>query len=450
MQAAGKNPAADALFRQQEQLRQQQQQAKNVQNQVQRFVGPPSQINRSQGEPTAATPEAAATALVSGFILGPVGGVALGLAQGLMQKRAAKNTLDLIAERDKASDAAYEYQYSFFNDMEKEFENNPDALRQIDGMRNLYGQIRELEKSPDGLHQQQAQEMGQELRATQEAFLRKREELAIAETLAQEQKRRDLDAFQVGRYDNMIPRYEEEVQAFTKVMDNAVLAEELLQRNSPVDDRLAVFKVQQMADSLGQVREEDIEGWSQSGGLLDNLAGWAKKLQDGGTLDPNERADLQDALASMVGVAEKRQRRVDARFAEEGSDFDLPDKYMDNFRASELYKDFQFTPIMRVPTGSDVVTGTAEQFGINAVENRKIWERQQIEANQRRQAELRRLRDAYYTTVFDTVDAVRGTVESGYRAAQGVVESAGESVVRTVSAPETQPSASRRRRRPTN
>lgn len=449
MQAAGKNPAADALFRQQEQIRQQQQQAKNVHSQVQRFVGPPSQINRRQGEPTAATPEAAATALVSGFILGPVGGVALGLAQGLMQKRAAKNTLDLIAERDAVAQESDAYNRAWFNDQMLATQGDPFAEAELEDMQTMYDRMQILDGSPDTQDQAQAKALGQELDKRMSTWQRSLRDNRMAEDLA-------LATEQKADYTRIKTDYN---NYSSPKIDQIYAGDQALQALQSDDASAQVTALQLFAKSLdsGQVTEEDRQAVSGFLGFLDSQLQKYEQFMEGGVLLPEANNQLQRTVKLIQNGLMKQLRFRETNAKEELIDFGVDQSLYDNFNFSSR---IELTPLRFKDPGDTSANRTQSQLETIPEKLRGLED----EADARIYDVLDAAgvaRDEAYTTIFDAVDAyqdaarsgyrgMQSTIESAYRAVQGVVEPAGEAVERAVSAPETQPSASRRRRRPTN
>lgn len=280
------------------------------------------------GEAEFSTPEALATAVGASFILGPVGGILLGVAQGILGKEAKQGILDqLAAERSALSDG------------QSIIQDRLDSLRQSTDDENNLAQLSTIESNmklgfrlaqagnPKGL--EMMQNAGQSL----EAYTQLNEEQAIAAQEAERQRKVDLDNEQYNRHAGLLDDYDAQSANFETVNQKNATAREMINRGNPVDIKAALIQVNKALDPISVVKPEEAQALGNVGTLYERgLSLLDEAIGSGQGLSDTQRKELLTLVDTIDRANSAYQMKLDSRFQERAIDAGLPQKYLNDFR----------------------------------------------------------------------------------------------------------------------
>jgi len=272
------------------------------------------------GEAEFATPEALATAVGASFILGPLGGILLGAAQGILGKQMKQGALDqFMAESSALTDSADIVRNQITelraNDqLSKEDQQQLDALEAgLDvGLRN--GQPELVQKALEGVQSYTVRQEEQRLA----------DELRIAE----------LGKYRDGVFQGMRKDFQAESQNYIKTMrqgNNALRAYE-------TGDAASIYAAgklfEKSLDPDSVVMAQELEGQGTLGNLWEATMNKIDKLVGSGLpIDDQLRQEFAGVVDMVLRASEVEQINIQQRYVEEAQERELPMKYWDNFDA---------------------------------------------------------------------------------------------------------------------
>lgn len=275
-------------------------------------------------------PEALATGVAAGWILGPVGGIALGVAQGILGKNAKQNALDQFAAEQDVISGVSDTIGSELDSMEASASNDDD-LDQVSNMKTAKAAAIELMTSASPRLQEQGAQMLAKLQGDMTAYAERQETQRIAENQMDAQLRRELDQEQYDRFNGLKVRFDNESAQYEEVLGATNVAIEALNEGTPAQLWAAGILVNKALDPTGVVRTEEAEAVGKLGSLWTKAAVILEKAKDGTTILPQERRDLQGLLTQIQDGASQIQLARESRYLTELEDADVPQKYWDNF-----------------------------------------------------------------------------------------------------------------------
>lgn len=281
------------------------------------------------GKADFALPEALATAVGAGWLLGPVGGLLMGVAQGILGKREEQNAIDAFA-RDMG---VLEETNSIFNDELDRLAataTNPNDLEQLSAMQTQKDVALRMMQTP-GLYEQGASLLS-DFNTRLNDYTLTQETQRIEAEAADAQLKRELDNTQYSRYVNSKTRFDDESQTYLDVMQATDIALDALANGSPADLWAAGILVNKALDPVGVVREEEAAAVGRLGSLWEKANVIMEKARSGETILPEQRRELSSLLYSIRETGTKFQLAREARYSDEVNDIELPAKYHDNFR----------------------------------------------------------------------------------------------------------------------
>lgn len=298
-------------------------------SQAKRDIGSPRSLDKDgDGEAEFATPEALATAVGASFILGPVGGILLGVAQGILGKQAKQGILDqLAAEQSALSDSQdiIQGQLDSFR-LATDDENNLAQLSAIESNMKLGYRLAQA-GNPKGLEMMQS--AGQSL----EAYAQLNEEQAIASQEAERQRRVDLDNEQYNRHSGLLDDYDAQSANFETVNQKNATAREMINRGNPVDIKAALIQVNKALDPISVVKPEEAQALGNVGTLYERgLSLLDEAIGSGQGLSDTQRKELLTLVDTIDRANTAYQMKLDSRFQERAIDAGLPQKYINDFR----------------------------------------------------------------------------------------------------------------------
>jgi len=278
-----------------------------------------------------AWPEGAATAVAAGWILGPVGGLLMGLAQGLYTKRQEQAALDQYVNTGSTLGAAADIFHSELDRLALTTEN-PGDLEQLSAMQTEFDTAMQFMSSASPELQQQGSQLLASAHEKLNGYTVRQEEQAIAAKAYDDQLRRDLDEQQYSRFNELHDEFRAESQGFEDVMLATDQALNALQNGTPSELWAAGILINKTLDPTGVVRQEEAEAVGAIGSLWDKANTLMEKARSGQTMLPEQRQELMGLLYSMRETNTQFQLARESRYANTIGDLELPQQYHDNFR----------------------------------------------------------------------------------------------------------------------
>lgn len=277
-----------------------------------------------------AAPEALATAVAGSFILGPIGGLLLGAAQGILGEQMRQGQLDAVAAEANALAESDEVVSATF-DRQRASLTNPLDLQQLDTIQSQYNAARKLMQSPF----EETKKKGMALMASalqaQREFDVRQEEQAIAASLADEEVRRAIGQENFDRYKSGIARFTKQSAPYLAVRQSVKSVFAALDEGTPVGQMAAIKLLEKALDPTSVVRPEEQEAYGQMGSLLVRGSALFERLESGKPLLPEQVIEIKSLVSQIDRIALDFQKQREARFANENDDIDLPEKFRDNF-----------------------------------------------------------------------------------------------------------------------
>ncbi len=331
------------------------------------------------GEANFAAPEALATAVGASFILGPVGGILLGVAQGILGKRMRQNALDEFAEKNAIFDDVAGIVGDELTRMDAAALTEEDR-DQVGGMQTQFDTVMKLVKSSSPELQQLGAAQFQDLQKQMNEYFVRQETQQLSAEAADAEARRLLDDTQYSRYNTLMASFRNESAEWETMNGDVNVAMQALQDGTPAQLSAAITKVAKALDPIGVVRPEDEKKWEALGSLKERLVSYTQQLIDGRGLTIEQRNDMQGLLDNIRDRGTEIQLAREARYLQEGIDLELPDKYLDNFvrvtdapivrsktlegedRSTEIAKDAADAVTVPVTDAMEGVTGFAQKY----------------------------------------------------------------------------------------
>lgn len=286
------------------------------------------------GEAEFALPEALATGVAAGWLLGPIGGIALGITQGILGKNAKQNALDQFAEEQDVISGVSDTIGDELTRMEQTA-RNADDLDQVSTMRTQKDAAIQFMTSASPRLQEQGAKMLDALSAEMTDYSDRQETQRIADEELDAQLRRELDDQQYDRFNSIKVRFDRDSGEYEATVGAVNTAMAALNEGTPAQLHAASVLVNKALDPTGVVRPEEAEAFGKLAGLRDRLAVQIEKLANGKTLLPQQARELQGLLGTIKGQAEEIQLAREARYLTELDDAGVPQKYWDNFTLVE-------------------------------------------------------------------------------------------------------------------
>lgn len=348
------------------------------------------------GESEFALPEALATTVAAGWLLGPVGGLALGIAQGIYTKQQKQNALDEYVREQDAISGVQETLNGQFDQLLDGATNDNDR-EQLGALRTQQdGAFRMMLSGNPELEQK-----GSELLATVQgevnAYTTRQESQRIEAEANDAQMRRELDQERYTRFTGLQDDFTSESTSFEEVRSQVNVAKEALERGTPADLHAALIGINKALDPTSVVREEEATAFARMGNLWDKGTSIIQQyVGSGQQATPEMRRDLLALLGTIDKNSTSLQLARETRYSEQldlaGFDIRKPtdSKYYDQFRLVDSVPAYQQQGLQNEQTTTEGVTGTLDDHilspAVDAIDRA-------LEADQRR-----------FTDMFEWID----------------------------------------------
>lgn len=359
-----------------------QQAARNVQS-IQNTRDPLANIPAG-GDADFALPEALASTVVGSFLFGPVGGILLGVAQGILGKEAEQNALDRFAAENEVMAGVNDSLNAEFERMAARA-TNPDDIAQLDAMQTQKDAALKMMTSASPRMQEKGAELLSGVYGEMTEYTERQETQRIENEAYDAELKRALDQEQYDRFNGIKIRFDDDSTQYESIMGSANIAIEALQNGSPTDLMAAAILVNKALDPTSVVRPEEAKAIGQMGNLADKFYTIVESnVGTGQSILPEQRNELIDLLGTIQGGANKIQLAREARYMTELNDAGVPTRYWDNFKlvnsVPAVAPKRVEVPASTGETAADAVTvpvtdaieDTAEFFSPAGAEKRRI------------------------------------------------------------------------------
>ncbi len=279
-------------------------------------------------------PEGAATAVAAGWILGPVGGLLFGLAQGLYTKKQEQAALDSYINTGEALGSAADIFHSELDRMALAA-TNPNDVAQLSAMQTEFDTAMQLMSSASPELQQKGSEMLASAHTKMNDYAVRQEEQAIELKAYDDELRRAMDQEQYDRFTALHDDFRAESQGYEDVMlatDNALNA---LQNGTPSELWAAGILINKALDPTGVVRQEEAEAVGAIGSIWDKANTLMEKARSGQTMLPEQRQELMGLLYSMRETSTEFQLTRQSDYLERAELAGVPQQYWGTFQKAQ-------------------------------------------------------------------------------------------------------------------
>lgn len=275
------------------------------------------------------TPEAIATAVFASVLLGPVGGVLVGGAQGWLKKRSDQALLDKIADQQNILTSAgdiYSDQLSAF----RASAVNDNDLEQVDKMQSSLDVAREFMGSADKELRSQGVAIMNGVNQEMNGYARNQETDRVALETQIKADKRQLGLDEYSRYASMQTDFDTQSAPWLSRKEAGATVIASLNGGSAAQIHAAMILFNKTLDPNSAVLGEERDAISSFGTLLDTVYNFFGEKFTGQKLNADQRRDIGKATLTILEQSTEFQLAREGRFAERAID-DLPVEYLDRF-----------------------------------------------------------------------------------------------------------------------
>lgn len=311
------------------------------------------------GEAEFATPEALATAVGAAFILGPVGGILLGAAQGILGKQMKQNALDQWSEEQSAISDSQDIIQARIDSLRESAVSDEDR-EQISNMEAALKMGTRLAKGGDP----RGQELMVQALNGLDAYTQRNEAQRIAREEADRQARVDLSNEQYNRNTGLRSTYRAESQEYVDVRKQANIMKEAIEKGDPAALQASLVILNKILDPTSVVRAEEAEAYGNIGNVMEQASTLVQKwIGTGQQASPEQRQALLDLTDILVRHNTASQLARDVKFQEYAIDAGLPAKYVNDYRMVTELPAYKPGPLQNVKASpAEAVAGEGSQL----------------------------------------------------------------------------------------
>jgi hypothetical protein len=235
-----------------------------------------------------AGPEALATAVGAGFILGPVGGLAVGIAQGLLMKGERQGLLDAYAADSAAMQDINEI-YTDQLDQREMMAETPEDLAQINGLRAEQDAAMRL--SASGTLQAEGAAAWERFSTNLNAFDVANEAQRIAREVKEADDARLHSATEISAHRALLGDFRSDSANFEVEQNNANNTLAALNSGTGASLTAALASMPIIVNpEAGATTEAEVDIWRNINGTIESLTGRIQQeLGSGGLTDPTRK-----------------------------------------------------------------------------------------------------------------------------------------------------------------
>jgi hypothetical protein len=275
------------------------------------------------------TAEAVAAGVLASVIMGPVGAVLVGGAQGWLKKKSDQSLLDrAAAEQSVLSDASdiYTTQLASYRDTA----TNPNDLEQIDTMQTSLEVAQEFMGSADPALRAKGVQIMNQVDQSMNGYARTQETDRVAAEVQRNADVRQLGLDNYARYENMQTKFDTESAPWLARKEAANIALQALQEGTPAQLHSAMILFNKTLDPNSAVLGEERDAIAGMGSMLDSAYNFFGEKFTGQTLNADQRRELGKAIMTITDESTQFQSQREARYQQRAVE-DLAPEYADRF-----------------------------------------------------------------------------------------------------------------------
>ena len=259
-------------------------------------MGRPRAYDRDgDGKASLAVPEGVATAVAAGFILGPVGGLAMGLAQAWLGKQERQNILDQWAEDNDTWDTVEGVLNDRLETLVQGATNSND-LEQLGALRAQQDAALKLVRSANPNMQKRGAEMLADIDTQANAYTERQEVQRIEQEAIDAEIARELSEEQRTLFRDELTRFEDTSENYLATIEKANEIRAQLRTGNPATLAAAIVGVVKLQDPTSAAMEGEVSAWRSVGNLADKFMGFVDQLDEGKPLTTRQAEDLGQLL----------------------------------------------------------------------------------------------------------------------------------------------------------
>ncbi len=305
-----------------------------------------------------ALPESVATAVAAGFILGPVGGLLMGAAQGFLMQRERQGILDAVAEEQGALSSAADVVQERINDAYAQPGNSPQDIEYLDNVQARLDMAGRMYRSGNLQLMRDAQPLLEGALTELQTFTTQQEQQAIEASVRENTERLALGEQQYNRHTALLASFDAETQPFRDTYQRAQQARELLARGSSADVLGVLASMPLIINpQAGATSEGEVAIWSGVGNLFDRLENKIEKELGEGGLTRATRQELADVVDTVSNQSANGLRIRQSQYQKRARiDAGLPDYMVERYDVLSDYPELQ-----RLDIAESVAAGTPSE-----------------------------------------------------------------------------------------
>jgi hypothetical protein len=288
-------------------------------------------MSRGGDEADFALPEAMATAVGVGWLLGPVGGLLMGVAQGILGKRERQNAIDAYADDMGVLSETND----IFNDELDRLAvtvTNPNDLEQISALQTQKDAAMRMMSSASPELQQKGSDLLADFSQRMNDYALAQENQRIEQEAYQAQMARELDSSQQSIVQGLHADYDSQSANYEQIVLQSNAARAAIEKGDPISLNAALIMVNKALDPTSVVRPEEAKALGNVGTVLEQtrskLGEW---IETGAPISEEQRQELYGLVDTIQTTARSFQATRDMRFQERAIDAGLPEKYVNDF-----------------------------------------------------------------------------------------------------------------------
>lgn len=331
-------------------------------------MGKPQAYDRDgDGEASYAVPEGIATAVAAGFILGPVGGAVMGLAQAWLGKQERQNILDQWAEDNDTWDNVQGVLNERLDNLSSTATNSND-LEQLGAFRAQQDAALKLVRSANPNMQQRGIDMLSNIDTEVNDYTERQETQRIEQEAIDAQIARELTAEQRTLFRDELNRFDDQSENYLATIEKANEIRAQLRSGNPATLAAAIVGVVKLQDPTSAAMEGEVGAWRSVGNLTDKFMGYVNQLDEGRPLTTGQAEDLNTLVDNIVTARKEMQLNRQSRVRDRLDALEVPEKYWQEFDIVGDYPAVQRRPIEWRSGGEDVAE-EAQQVGNQMAED---------------------------------------------------------------------------------
>lgn len=281
-----------------------------------------------------AWPEGAATAIAAGWLLGPVGGLLMGVAQGLYTKRQRQNALDTYINNSEALGTTADIFHSELDRLALTA-TNPNDVEQLSAMQTEFDTAMQLMANQSPELQQKGTQMLASAHEKLNGYTVRQEEQAIAAQAHDDQMRRDMDATVYSQHRDMFGDFKAESSNFEAQMASADNIMEAVNRGDggALTSALATLPLL-VNPQAGATTDAEVAMWNKIGGTVDGLIGRVQKELGSGGMTDGTRKEILEVAAQFKRNTLSYQQAREAYYGSLALERDIPATYRRDYNLS--------------------------------------------------------------------------------------------------------------------